>query len=193
MGAGFDSASYAASTEAVNVGLDGQANTGGDALGDTLANIESLIGSSLDDTLRGGAGAELLNGGDGNDTLIGGAGADVLFGGTGTDTASYATATSAVAVSLTTHTGTVGDATGDTLNSMEQLVGSDYNDTLEGGTTNDTLNGGLGDDTFISGTGADVIIGGGGRVSCSVSARLVGREEFAGIIARWRAPRPPAA
>jgi Ca2+-binding RTX toxin-like protein len=68
---------------------------GGDAAGDTLANIQGLIGGSNDDHLfgnsgnnylAGGAGNDTLSGGAGNDLLIGGAGADQLTGGTGADT-----------------------------------------------------------------------------------------------------------
>ncbi|MCB0257433.1 MAG: hypothetical protein KDI55_27230, partial [Anaerolineae bacterium] len=73
--------------------------TGGDAEGDTLTNIENLIGSDHADTLTGndvanvitgGAGDDIISGGDGDDTLIGGEGADQLDGGSGSDTVSYA-------------------------------------------------------------------------------------------------------
>ncbi|TPK76553.1 calcium-binding protein, partial [Mesorhizobium sp. B2-4-18] len=68
---------------------------GGDAIGDTLTNIQGLIGGSGDDHLfgnsgnnylAGGAGNDTLNGGGGDDTLVGGAGNDILIGGTGLDT-----------------------------------------------------------------------------------------------------------
>ena len=52
-GEGVDTADYSASTEAVQVYLDGTAGTGGHAAGDTLSNIENLIGSSYGDTLTG--------------------------------------------------------------------------------------------------------------------------------------------
>ena len=63
------------------------------------------------------------------------------------DTASYATSSSGVTVSLMTGTGSGGDAEGDTLLNIENLTGSNFDDTLEGNTVNDTLDGGLGIDT----------------------------------------------
>ena len=56
---------------------------------DTLAGIESAIGSSFADDLTGGAGPNALTGGPGTDTLVGGAGDDALTGGPGTDTVTY--------------------------------------------------------------------------------------------------------
>ncbi|MGE5516219.1 MAG: calcium-binding protein, partial [Bacteroidota bacterium] len=85
-GLGSDTASYAASSVAVNVNLATGVNSGGDAAGDVLVSIENLIGSFYDDVLAGDAGANALNGGAGIDTLVGGGGADSLIGGTGKDT-----------------------------------------------------------------------------------------------------------
>ncbi|TPO11074.1 DUF5801 repeats-in-toxin domain-containing protein, partial [Mesorhizobium sp. B1-1-5] len=59
---------------------------GGDAAGDTLTNIQGLIGGSGDDHLYGNSGDNYLSGGAGNDTLVGGAGNDLLVGGAGADT-----------------------------------------------------------------------------------------------------------
>ena len=59
----------------------------GDVRGtDTLVNIEALIGTLYDDTLRGGTDADLLSGADGNDSLDGGGSNDTLNGGAGNDT-----------------------------------------------------------------------------------------------------------
>ena len=54
---GIDTASYAASSSGVAVNLAAGAGSGGDAQGDTLANIENLIGSAYADALTGDAGA----------------------------------------------------------------------------------------------------------------------------------------
>ena len=54
-----------------------------------------------------------------NDTLIGGAGADVLDGGTGIDLVDFSGSSAGVGVNLTTGTGTGGDATGDTYTAIE--------------------------------------------------------------------------
>ena len=63
------------------------------------------------------------------------------------DTASYAASTSGVTVSLMTGTGSGGDAQGDTLTNIENLTGSNFDDTLEGNAGNNKLVGGLGIDT----------------------------------------------
>ena len=158
-GTGTDTASYAGSSAAVTVSLvAGATNTGGDAEGDTLSNIENLTGSAHDDSLTGndfgndlsgGAGADTLNGGAGDDTLIGGAGADALDGGTDTDTASYAGSSAAVTVSLVAGaTNTGGDAEGDTLSNIENLIGSAHDDSLTGNDFGNDLSGGAGADTL---------------------------------------------
>ena len=96
---------------------------------------------SGNDILDGGIGADQMWGGKGNDTLrggadddilIGGVGADALDGGAGNDTASYATSAAAVTVDLNAGTGLGGDAQGDTLSGIENLIGSAFNDTLTG-------------------------------------------------------------
>ncbi|MDO9226838.1 MAG: calcium-binding protein [Pseudomonadota bacterium] len=84
-GIGNDSASYSASTAAVQVDLATGLGTGGDAEGDTLAGIENLTGSAWDDTLIGNALANYLAGNTGHDSLMGGDGNDVLNGGRGND------------------------------------------------------------------------------------------------------------
>ncbi len=71
--------SYASSTAAVTVNLGvTTAQTGGHAVGDTLFNIENIIGSQYNDTLTGSSAANIITGGKGNDTMTGGAGADVF-------------------------------------------------------------------------------------------------------------------
>ncbi len=85
-GDGWDYSRYIRSDEGVNINLETGVNTGGHAQGDTLIDIEAIIGSSHNDTLRGGASNDYLKGENGNDTIAGGAGADQLFGGNGADT-----------------------------------------------------------------------------------------------------------
>ena len=77
-GAGTDTASYAASKMGVMVDLDEGTGMGGDAEGDELDNIETVIGSDHADTLYGDTGTQTLTGGKGNDLLRGGGGADML-------------------------------------------------------------------------------------------------------------------
>lgn len=75
----------------------------------------------------------------------------MLNGGTGTDTVTYANSTAAVNVNLTTGAVSGGDAQGDTLTSIEKIIGSSFNDTLASATTGTTLQGGTGDDIYIIG------------------------------------------
>jgi len=134
---------------------------------------DTLLGSdSSGDRLSGGDGDDLLEGNAGNDILFGGAGADELNGGTGTDTVSYTNAGNGVSVDLSAPTSNTGDATGDSYASVENLTGSNFEDTLSGdnlanrligGDGHDSLSGRLGDDRLDGGTGADTLIGGGGN------------------------------
>ena len=93
-------------------------------------NNDSLVGTATSDSIYGGGGA---------DTLVGGAGADYLDGGSGTDVADYATSGAGVTVNLTTGTGLGGDAQGDVLVNIENLVGSLFNDVLTGNTGNNSI------------------------------------------------------
>src|SRR5262249_31192703 len=69
--------SYFRSAVGVTVSLvAGATNTGGDAQGDVLSNIENLEGSGFNDTLTGNAGNNILDGLQGNDTLTGNGGVD---------------------------------------------------------------------------------------------------------------------
>ena len=188
---GNDTAKYTNSPAGVSVNLNSGAASGGDAQGDTFTGIESLFGSSFDDTLtgngsantlngavgndtlNGGGGGDALHGDEGDDTLIGGAGGDVLDGGVGgNDTAKYTNSPAGVSVNLASGAASGGHAQGDTFTGIESLFGSSLDDTLTGnGNANtlngaagsDTLNGGGGDDILLGGTGIDAMNGGPGR------------------------------
>ncbi|UWS05640.1 hypothetical protein K4K94_07930 [Phaeobacter inhibens] len=133
---------------------------------------DDLDGGLEDDWLFGGSGADTLKGGDGRDVLNGGEGADVLNGGGGLlDVASYQGSAEAVQIDLTANTAGGGDAAGDVLSNIENVIGSDHADVLvgndidnvlEGADGDDTLNGGAGHDSFIGGDGNDNITGGEG-------------------------------
>ncbi len=176
-----DIAVYLTSGAAVTVSLNvGGLVDGGSATGDTLVNVEHVIGSDFDDkitgnadnntldgqsgadNLNGGAGDDLLLGDNGDDTLTGGAGADVLVGGDGIDTASYGNATAFVTVNLAVNSATGADqGTGDVV-TVENVTGSNFNDFLTGNKLVNVLSGGSGDDTLVGGGGADTLIGGAG-------------------------------
>ena len=172
---GTDTASYASSHAAVTIDLSRGTATGGHAAGDTITNIEYLLGSRYNDVLTGDASANRLDGGPGNDRLTGGAGADTLAGGPGNDAAYYAASPSAVNVNLETNTATGGDAQGDSLISIENLSGSAHDDTLAGNTGNNVLEGGAGADTIDGGAGIDTAsyAGSGSRVDVRLSGTVV--------------------
>ncbi|QDB99292.1 tandem-95 repeat protein [Mesorhizobium sp. 8] len=179
-GLGTDTASYQNSAlgVTVNLTLDGTttAQTSvGDASGDKLIGIENVIGSNSTDILTGDNnnnvllglnGTDTLAGNDGNDTLVGGADSDTLNGGSGTDTASYESSLAGVTVDLNL-VGTAqisgGDASGDNLTAIENLIGSQFADILTGDGGNNVLAGLGGDDKLIGGAGNDTLIGGPGQ------------------------------
>ena len=173
-GADIDTANYAASAAGVTVDLAAGTGLGGDAAGDTLANIENLVGSAFADTLTGDANANSLSGGAGNDSLIGGAGADALDGDADIDTANYAASVAGVTVDLAAGTGLGGDAAGDTLTNIENLMGSAFADTLTGDGNVNSLSGGAGDDILTGGAGADALDGGAGIDTVSYTASATG-------------------
>jgi len=153
-GAGVDTLSYETSTGGVTVNLVTNANAGGEAAGDQLSGFENIIGSALSDNLTGDAG---------NNLLIGGLGADSLNGGLGIDTADYSGSGDGILVDLEFGFGFGGDAQGDSLTGIENLVGTADDDALFGTSSANRLDGGGGDDILSGGSGADTLLGGGGH------------------------------
>lgn len=120
-----------------NVAIKERAQTWGTSAGDSIIGYDQasnrMVGLGGDDTLTGGALADLLDGGIGNDTFRGKAGNDALFGGDGNDR--------------------LDGGTGNNL-----LDGGSGNDTLNGDDGNELFIGGAGDDIIDTGRGADVIV-----------------------------------
>jgi Ca2+-binding RTX toxin-like protein len=196
-GDGNDTVSYASTTLGVTVNLAAETATGPEIGSDTLNGIENVIGGTGNDTLIGDANANLLDGGEGDDTIRGGAGEDILMGGAGIDTLSYEDSPSRVIVNMfVTSPITIGVITVDpghafdgftfppipfpspvdTISGFETVIGSAFNDHIQG-TTNvaNVLMGGAGNDT-LAGSGAsdgiglpapgaanDVLLGGAGN------------------------------
>jgi len=176
-GAGQDTASYEGAIAGVTASLVA-GGLEGDAANDTYNSIENLIGSAYSDQLIGDYGVNQLSGGDGNDSLdggvgndtldggvgddllIGGQGADVLKGGDGIDTASYANATAAVQVSLDA-VGVGNQAEGDSYDSIENVIGSIYDDRLAGNSVSNQLDGGIGNDLLTATIGGNDTLDGG--------------------------------
>lgn len=155
-GLGTDTADYSDSAGAVTIDLAAGTGVGGDAEGDVLAGIENVVGTGAADLLRGDGGANLLTGGAGDDRLAGRGGADRLDGGSGRDIADYSGAATGVSVDLAAGIGSAGDAAGDVLIGIEDLVGSAWDDALIGDAGDNRLTGGLGADLMDGGTGRDI-------------------------------------
>lgn len=160
---------------------------------DTLSNIETFIFNSIsytfaqleafttitgtngDDSLNGNSGNNTINGGDGNDTivsgngddtLIGGAGKDILYGGGGTDTIDYSANTKGIVAHLGINmVDEDTDIAGidDTLNSIENVIGTNYNDIIYGNATGNALSAADGEDNIRGYGGNDVIDAGAGN------------------------------
>jgi len=105
----------------------------------------------------------LDGGNDGNDFAPNGVTFTVTYSDNSTETVTYepdgANGAAATAETIISSSGVTVDAgDGDDI-----VLGTIYNDTLDGGTGNDRLEGGDGDDTLISGGGNDILIGGLGN------------------------------
>nr|WP_196764689.1 calcium-binding protein [Rhizobium leguminosarum] len=133
-GTGNDTASYSSQ---VTLNLKTGVHTG-EAAGDTFNSIEIFSGSASNDTFIG------------NGTTI------TFNGGTGTDIVDYSTSAAAVNVTLgaagVTTVASGGDAQGNSLLNIEQVIGSAFNDTLGSSTSGHSLAGGAGNDTYTVGS-----------------------------------------
>src|SRR5262249_30078538 len=146
----------------VTASLANQAVNTGDAQGDSYFSLEGLAGSNFDDTLIGDGGGN---------NLRGQSGADVLDGGAGSDFAEYSNASTGITADLATSSNNTGDAQGDTYISIENLRGSNNNDTLRGDAGNNQLEGLTGSDVLDGGDGTDfaVYINAPGPVTASLA------------------------
>jgi Ca2+-binding RTX toxin-like protein len=146
-GAGFDFGVFAFASGPVSVDLQAAAALGEGS--DTLQGIDDILGSDYGDILRGDGNTNLMAGGLGNDTLIGRGGNDLAF---------YILAPASVTVNLTHGNSSGGDG-GDSLSSIEDAIGSDYDDTLIGNPGANYLIGWDGQDTIDGQDGDDVCVG----------------------------------
>jgi Ca2+-binding RTX toxin-like protein len=190
-GEGNDLASFAEITVGLTVSLADPTRNAGGAAGEVLISIEHLEGGQVGDGLYGDAGGNLLRGGGGGDTLDGAAGADTLIGGEGDDllllgpdlgggmeSVDGGAGRDRVDLSGVTSPPLAGFVVtlgglaairdfGITLveiaaNSVEDIIGSRFNDVLAAAEIGSFLDGGDGDDELVGFGGADTLIGGDG-------------------------------
>jgi Ca2+-binding RTX toxin-like protein len=106
------------------------------------------------------------------DTLVGGTGPDTFFGNAGEDTVDYSGNTSRVTVTINDASGDGSAGENDNVRTdIENVIGSDFNDSitgsaatneLDGGPGNDDIHGGANNDTLVGDTGNDTASGGSG-------------------------------
>jgi Ca2+-binding RTX toxin-like protein len=142
-GAGTDTLTFGGELNAVTIFLGNPSLNTGSAAGDTYVSIERIIGSEGGDVIHGNnsanhfygaGGADALYGGGGMDTLIGGSGGDILNGGTDIDTVDYSAeyGQQGVYIDLMNQANNKWLAAGDTLTSIEILIGTNYSDVFFG-------------------------------------------------------------
>jgi Ca2+-binding RTX toxin-like protein len=126
--------------------------------GEVFRLTPTVVSADQADVLQGLAGNDMLFGGSGNDTLDGGPGADIMLGGAGSDTADYSSSAAGVTVSLASGLGASGDAQGDVLGGIENIIGSAQADTLMGDNGANALTGGPGHDAYFVDNAGDQVI-----------------------------------
>ena len=182
-GDGIDIADYSAETGAISIDLQSGEVRHGGWMADHVSGVETILagggadtlaGDGGDNSLAGGAGDDSLSGGAGDDLLDGGSGADLIDGGDGIDTATYAASGAGVTVDLAAGNGAGGDAEGDRLAGVENLIGSAHGDRLTGDGGDNSLDGGAGDDLLAGAGGADTLVGGEGTDTADYSASDTG-------------------
>jgi len=132
-----------------------------------------FVGTEGNDGITGDEGDNSLLGRSGNDAIDGGAGSDILNGGEGIDTAVYQFDPSGVSITLDSDTAINMDGFGDveTLIDIENIIGSEFNDDLNGNDEANSISGrdslddifgNGGDDLLTGGNGSDFLTGGSG-------------------------------
>lgn len=130
---------------------------------------DHIFGEGGNDILIGGHGVDLLNGGDGNDFLRGDTNGETFIGGPGHDIVSFATAlppgagagpgVDGVFVNfkgecLGKHQGCAeGDGSDETLDSVEEVIGSPFSDKFVGDERDVLIHGSYGKDTYVAAGG----------------------------------------
>jgi Ca2+-binding RTX toxin-like protein len=185
-GGNSDTLVYVDAEFGVTVALSGSTAstaTGGDGVSTlTLLNIENVIGTGHNDSIRGSNAANYIEGGDGSDTVAGGGNADTandtlrggdgddflrqtrgddfIDGGAGIDRLIFdSTITDGAVVNLHTGTSDAGGGNIATLVGIENVSGSEFADLLIGDRNANRLQGEDGDDTLDGGAGDDTLEG----------------------------------
>ncbi len=186
-----DVITYATSLVGVEVNMITNVNRYGTANNDVLTNIEDIVGSGFNDSLRGSSVANIIKGNAGVDSLFGEGGDDVLEGGIGIDSLQGGAGADSFNAGDGNDTLTVdgadlsflGGAGADRIladaatltglnliltdaNEIEEINGSSLDDVIDASavtlTANLFISGLGGNDTLKGGAGNDQLIGGAG-------------------------------
>lgn len=122
---------------------------------DSFSDVNQVAGSAFADQLSGSNATD--------DTFLGGGGNDTIDGRGGLDTADYSNAAGSVDVNLTTGSASDGFGGTDTLLRIENVRGSNFNDTVFGDGAGNSLHGEAGDDFLFGAGGTDSLFGGSGN------------------------------
>lgn len=157
----------------VVVDLNDTSNNTNLAAGHSYISVERVTGSGRQDVFYGDENENDFRGLGDFDWFVGSTGGrERYFGGDGSDTVTYYNSISGVSASLRngarvggeeTGRGTAGDAALDLYFSIENLVGTNYADSLTGNEQRNNLNGLAGDDFIFGYGGIDIIKGGAGN------------------------------
>jgi Ca2+-binding RTX toxin-like protein len=171
-GSGTDTLSFALSTNGVVALLySAEIVVSGEGK-DQFLNFENATGSAYSDIIYANSTGGTISGAGGNDTLgirSAFSSTTILDGGLGSDTAEFNFAVTAdLRYSYTQYS----NGSSFRLVSIENLTGSDFNDTLIGDSYSNILIGWSGNDTLTGNEGDDILIGGEGNDTLNGGAGL---------------------
>lgn len=173
---GSDTYDASATTSGIVVDLDDNPFSGS-VSGDGFAfgSGVGIDGLTSIENVRGGAGEDVVNGSAADNTFFASGGDDSYDGDDGVDTYDASELTGSVNVNLGAVSNQAVKSTGgtDTLTDVENVVGTDFGDTITGNAGVNTLEGGGGDDTLTGGADDDQIDGGSGSDNAVYAENLV--------------------
>lgn len=168
-GLGTDTVDYSNYRGALEIvfDADGRATVIGNGVAsDTLFSIENLIGGRGDDYFGGNSANNTFWGNGGHDYFLASCGSDTYYGGAGYDTVDFSSVGTGIELKVSSM-GAIsvwaGPQVYDKLVSIENIIGTRFDDILRTGASNDYIRGGEGHDILISGQGGDVLDGGLGN------------------------------
>jgi serralysin len=130
---------------------------------DTLVSIENITGGFGDDYFAGNSADNTFRGGAGDDYFVASNGYDTYYGNSGYDMVDYSKTGTGLTIRPTGFgysTVIAGGTAYDALYSIENIIGTRFNDEISGDKANNYFLGMRGDDQLSGGAGGDVLNGG---------------------------------